>query len=65
LQHFRSCKAINVQDDRYGGLQDVPLIPLRVLLGNPLYSSAKVGVCRVMSTYACSTCFHTTACIAG
>jgi hypothetical protein len=46
LQHLQSCKAMAFQSEQYGGLQDVPLIPLQVLLGNPLYSSAKVSAGR-------------------
>lgn len=54
-QHTHSCEANNLKRNQdVVQLQDVPLIPLKVLLGNPLHSSAKVRTSS--STYACSTC---------
>jgi hypothetical protein len=47
-----SCKAVVNQEHQSVGLQDVPLIPLQVLLGNPLYSSAKVRI-RMRNGHVC------------
>lgn len=55
-QHTRSRKAMDLKSCQDFQLQDVPLIPLQVLLGNPLYSSAKVSWCSSM--FACAALQH-------
>jgi hypothetical protein len=43
IQRTISCKVMRLEQNQdVVTMQNVPLIPLNVLLGNPLYSSAKV-----------------------